>query len=308
MIGHNDAVGVLAMRIQVDELHEGHKHLVHIAHDHCADTFIALGFHGGLRTDRDPLTFEERRAMILETFPASMNIQIELLRDHPFSHERWCNWLDDLVASKYGNRPAVMIGSRDSFLGVYKKFGKHKTLFVEPVSDVSGSARRAAIVHSPAMSARQAIIHNELHRPAIAYSATDIAIVNDVRQEVLGIVKNWFDGLWSLPGGFVDPERDENDESAARRERGEELPMIKTPEAYSQLGPRIRVEDPRYRKSKDKIYSSLFVTRYRGGDLTPGDDAKGARWFGRDELKSMFVPWHQPLLDRIIARWDDQRK
>lgn len=300
-------IGVIVARFQVAKIHPGHEHLMRTAEEHFEENLLVLGDHGGMRTDRDPLTYEERRAMILETFP-DMNIQIERLRDHPFSHERWCNWLDDLVDAKYGDRQAIMIGSRDSFLTDYQKYGKHKTLYVEPICETSGTEMRRSIVDSPHMSAREKIIHHEQTRPAVGYSAADIAIVNDLSQSVLGIDKLWFDGLSSLPGGFVDPEKDESDEDAARRERSEELPSVQTSDKYTQLGPRIRIRDPRYRNSKDKIYSTLFVTNHRGGDLIPGDDAKGVRWFHRDELETKFVPWHQPLVQRLIERWDNQRK
>jgi ADP-ribose pyrophosphatase YjhB (NUDIX family) len=303
----NNAVGVLVMRLQVPRPTKGHEHLVHMAHHEFRDKLIVLGDHGGLRTCRDPLTYNERKTMIQECFPAEMSIAVERLRDHPFSPRRWCNWLDDLVTSKYGDRPAVMIASRDGFLDIYKKFGRHETLYVEPLVDVSGTAVRESIQHSSAMSAREAIIHHEVNRPSIAYSAADIAVVDDLSERVLGIDKHWFDGLSSFPGGFVDPEKDENDESAARREQSEELPDIKTDGKYLQLGQRIRVADPRYRNSKDKIYASLFVTRYRSGTLTPGDDAKGARWFARDELVKKFVPWHQPHVRRIVMRWNTMR-
>lgn len=301
-------LGVIVARFQVPDLHPGHLHLVRSAQEQCDELMIVLGDHGGLRTDRDPLTFQERRLMVEERFP-DMNIEIERLRDHPFSHNRWSNWLDELVGSKYGeSRQVTMIGSRESFLDAYKESGKYAVQYIEPVSDVSGTDLRKSIMHSANMTAREAIIHHEQTRPAVAYSAADIAIVNDLSQRVVGISKRWFDGLYSLPGGFVDAEKDENDEDAARRERSEELPDIVTSDDYTQLGKRIRIDDPRYRKSKDKIYSSLFVTKHRDGALTPGDDAKGARWFERDELESMFVPWHQPLVKRLIERWDNQRK
>lgn len=299
---HN--VGVAVVRFQVPELHPGHRHLISTLTERHAHKLIVVGDHGGMRTDKNPLTFIERKMMIEESFPPGMNIRIEKLRDHPFSNERWCHWLDDLVEKAYPGQKAVMFGSRDSFLSVYEQFGRHAVRMIEPITDISGTATRAAIVQSKSMKAREAIIYNELHRPAIAYSAEDIAIVDDVRERVLGITKLWFDGLWSLPGGFLDPEKDEHDEGGAKREKSEEVLGVSTTDVFMQLGPRIRVADPRYRDSKDKIYASLFVTQYRGGDPGAGDDAKGIRWFERDELEHMFVPWHQPHVERLKQRWD----
>lgn len=304
MIRQLQDTGVIVARFQVPELHPGHRHLInHVKQIH-SNMLIVLGNHGGLRTNHDPLTIPERTAMIREScnWP---NLRIESLRDHPFSHDRWSDWLDELVTSKFPGHGAIMYGSRQSFLDVYS--GKFKKQSVAPLDESSGTAQRAAIQPSSAMSAREAVIYNEMHRPSIAYSAADVAIVDDARERVLGITKHWFDGLWSLSGGFVDPEKDRHDEDTARRERGEEVLGVTTSDVYLKLGDRIRVDDPRYRKSKDKIFSQLFVTQFRGGSPGAGDDAKGVRWFERDELESMFVPWHQPLVARLKERWDHLR-
>jgi bifunctional NMN adenylyltransferase/nudix hydrolase len=295
------SVGVIVARFQVPELHAGHRHLIAEVLRRHPKAFIVLGDHGGLRTDRDPLTFKERAAMIEEAFPAD-SIMTGRLRDHPFCHKRWSAWLDELIESKYHHHKVVLYGSRDSFLDLYT--GGLTTQLIPAISTVSGTEQRKAIVHSPAMTARQAIIHHEMMRPAIAYSAADIAIVDDARERVLVITKHWFDGMWSLPGGFVDPEKDTDDEAAARRERGEEMLGITTGEEYEQLGARIKVADPRYRNAKDNIYATLFCTKYRGGVPEAGDDAKGVRWFSREDLRRMIVPWHQPHVERLVARWE----
>lgn len=300
-----NTLGVMAMRVQVPNLHPGHRHAVESTRKKFGKVLIVLGEHGGMRTDRDPLTYAERAAMIRETYPDEQTILIDRLRDHPFDHMRWSDWLDAVVEKNAPGSRATMCASRDGFLDLYT--GRHPKYRISPIKVASGTDIRKAIVHSPTMSAREAIIHHEMIRPAIAYSAADIAIVDDRNERVLAITKHWFDGLWSLPGGFVDPEKDTDDEAAARRERGEELLNIRTGDRYEQLGSRVRIEDPRYRNSKDKIYSTLFCTQYQGGVAAPGDDAKGTRWMSRDDLNRLMVPWHRPLVERLNKRWDDLR-
>lgn len=295
-------IGVIVMRVQVPKLHPGHQYLInHVTRIH-SNTLIVLGNHGGLPTDRDPLTVAERTEMLRESY-RDPNIKIDSLRDHPFSHVRWSAWLDELVEKNFPGRRACMYGgAHDSFLDVYT--GVHKKVPVARYLEESGTAQREAIVRSADMTARERAIYDQLHRPSILYSTVDIAPVDDAEERVLGVTKLWFDGKWSFSGGFVDPEKDRTDEDAARRERGEEVLGIKTFDVYQQLGKRMLVDDPRYRNSKDKIFTSLFVTQYRSGNAMPGDDAKGTRWFYRHELESMFVPWHQPLVERLKERWD----
>lgn len=298
------AVGVIVARFQVADLHAGHRYLIEQTRCNFPKTFIVLGEHGGLRTERNPLTFQERELMIRESYPGA-DLDIDRLRDHPFCHLRWSDWLDELIQKRYPGEKAVMIGSRNSFLGAYT--GKHEKRECTAIDEKSGTEQRQNIKYSSGMNARAAIIFHEMNRHATAYSAADIAIVDDEHERVLAITKHWFDGLYSLPGGFVDPEKDSCDEDTARRERGEELLNIVTSDHYEQLGARIRVEDPRYRDSKDKIYTTLFCTSYQGGVPTPGDDAKGARWMSRSELDKLIVPWHKPQIERIKARWNTLR-
>ncbi len=296
-------VGVAVMRVQVPDLHAGHRYVIdHMSRVH-SRSLIVLGYHGGMPTDRDPLTVEERTEMIRESYK-DPNLKIVSLRDHPFSHDRWSVWLDELVKKEFGEECQANMygGAHDSFLDTYT--GKFTKVPLTRFDESSGTAQRAAIVRSAGMSARERMIHFQIHRYPIAYSAEDVAIVDDQNERVLGIMKHWFDGRWSLPGGFLDPEKDIDDEAGARRERREELLGIKTTDVYLQLGKRIRVDDPRYRGSKDKIYTTLFANQYRSGTAVGGDDAKGARWFNRNELRSMFVPWHLPLVERLEERWD----
>src|SRR5262249_27900653 len=109
-----DSIAVVAARFQVPELHPGHRHLIDKAIERHRNVLIVLGDHGGLRTAHDPLTFDERKEMVLERYVN--RVQIERLRDHPWSHERWSVWLDEIIESRYRSRPALLFHSRQSAL------------------------------------------------------------------------------------------------------------------------------------------------------------------------------------------------
>jgi 8-oxo-dGTP diphosphatase len=99
-------------------------------------------------------------------------------------------------------------------------------------------------------------------------------------------------GLWSLPGGRIEPG--ETDQQAVVREVLEETglrvecgPLLGTAELPGPDGAVIDVSD----------YRAVIT----GGELTPGDDADDARWVTAAELADL------PLTDGLagyLAAWD----
>ena len=298
-----DPAGVIVARFQVPALSNGHRHIIDHVLRRRENVLIVLGAHGGERTDYDPLTFDERADMVRSEYP-SAPIRIVKLRDHPFSTDRWSMWLDELIAKEYGDRDALLYGSRNSFRTVYT--GKYGTEFVESCPSLSGSEIRTKLAFSSQLSAREAIIYTQQPRSPIAYSANDIAVLDEINQRVLLGTKDWFDGKWAILGGFLDPELDKNDFMAAGRGKGEEGLGVNAGELRP-LGDRFRVDDPRYRRGRDKIFSRLFTCTYHGGDPIGGDDIARVRWFGRHELREAVVPWHTPHVDQLEAYWSGRK-
>lgn len=137
-----------------------------------------------------------------------------------------------------------------------------------------------------------------------ALTAVDIAVVRP-GAVLLGRKKN--STRWCFPGGFVDHTKDANVQAAARRELQEEAPGCPIHAELTFLdGPQIA--DPRYANDKDRIFSMLFLARYKTtARWTPksADDLEEVAWFAlsRDALafarfitKDTLVPWHRPLL------------
>lgn len=87
-------------------------------------------------------------------------------------------------------------------------------------------------------------------------------------------------GLWSLPGGRVEPG--ETDEQAVSREVAEETGLVVRPGslvgAVRRAGAGGAVLD---------IYD--YAATVTGGDLAAGDDADDARWVTRAELAALPV-------------------
>lgn len=132
--------GVVIGRFQVPALHIGHRFLLTHAKERHAALIIIVGVSPAL-DEKNPLSFEERREMLLEVHP---DASIVPLSDHP-SDEAWSALLDALVETHADD--AMLYGSRDSFIPFYS--GRFPTHFVEPVKSPSGTDIRHEVISLP---------------------------------------------------------------------------------------------------------------------------------------------------------------
>ena len=138
-------IGIIVGRFQVPELHPGHLHLIKFALDNFEEVHAVIGVTKGDKLDqKNPLPYEAREIMILETFPELFGKlhTIEDIGNYPV----WVQKLDEILEPLAKDGVIHIIGSRDSVATRYKEFGgKHEIAIIEPLECFSGTGARNTI-------------------------------------------------------------------------------------------------------------------------------------------------------------------
>lgn len=292
----NADIGVIIARFQVHELHEAHKDLIQKVSGYHNKVIIFLGVPIIPSTKKNPLDFATRKAMVQDFIP---NAVILPLRDQR-SNDEWSRVLDDEIKVPYGDKTAILYGSRDSFIPYYK--GKYETAELTTKLYISGTEVRRQLSRELRNSAdfRAGVIHTTYSKRPVTWSTVDICPYNKDGQILLG--KKPHENKWRFIGGFVDP-KDMSDEAAAKRELHEEAGMIEVgPMEYITSQ---KVNDWRYRGTEDGIMTRLFVTEYLWGKIEPSDDISELLWIDIGEvekdLRSIIMEEHQELMIKLLT-------
>lgn len=293
---------IIIGRFQVDSLTAGHRHFIDsvIRKRKNAQLVFFIGAAPYSYNTRTPIPPPMIAKMLKFHYPCI----VKIIPDNP-SDEIWSQQIDR-EASKYKN--PVLFGSRDSFIPRY--YGKLKCIEIKQLQGVSGSARRKQIASNYSSNSphfRAGIIHAVENRFPTAYATVDIAVINNTMgSEGRGIVLKKQELLlgrkpgrtqFCFIGGFVDSS-DESLEAAAWRELNEEVKAIQTHEV-KYIGS-TKVDDFRYRGTKDGIITSLFVTYKLGGGEMAADDLEEVKWFDLANFDmSVLSEYHHPLLKML---------
>jgi bifunctional NMN adenylyltransferase/nudix hydrolase len=291
--------GIVIGRFQTDVSHAGHALLIDEVNKNSDQLVIVIGESPLCLTSRNPLSLSLRVDMIKEEYPEA---DVLTLKDNP-SDEKWSENLDKLL-EKYDN--VTLFGSRDCFFPHYH--GKHNVCLVATMLNKSSTERREKIanlefkmrdVHKP--SFRKGIIYAVENRFPTAFPTVDIALLKwnntDFEDVEILLGRKPNRETYCIIGGFVDP-KDSSFEAAAARELSEEVQGIQTHE-FTYIGS-TKIDDFRYRGTKDGIITSLFTTFIMGGTPRAADDIEEVKWFLLKDIDMTKISdYHHPLIEMI---------
>lgn len=128
------------------------------------------------------------------------------------------------------------------------------------------------------------------------YTADPIVFTTDAMPKVL-LIKRRDNGLWALPGGFVD--ENENPIDAGRRELYEETRLEIPPEEPTIVyaGP---VDDYRATLYAWPETVAMLWKVAAPADITASDDAEDAQWVALDKLPEELHGSHRDLIEQAL--------
>jgi bifunctional NMN adenylyltransferase/nudix hydrolase len=267
-------IGVIICRMQVHILTPAHIALLNKVCENHKKVIICLGVPK-IPDDRNPLDFATRKIMIQNYYP---NVMIIPINDCRYNKD-WSNNLDKQISLVFGDRKTLLYGSRDSFISYYS--GKHQV--IELISNVnySGTEVRKEVRREILETSdyRAGVITGKADRYPTAYNTVDVACINNSGEVLLARKPD--EDKFRFIGGFIDP-KDESKEASASREFGEETGGCEIGDLKYVCSQKI--DDWRYRRSKDSIMTTLFVGKFIFGSPTPTDDVCELKWYDIIEL------------------------
>lgn len=300
---------VIVARMQIGEPHEGHKFLINYAKEHSDKLLFVLGESQTRINDKHPLPFSVREIMMKEYYPECRVLKLPDFR----SDETWTEKLDELINYNIPSKNEITLYcSRDGFKSAYT--GKYPVIEVETPVEQSATEIRAELARIPPTTkeGRNAVIWASQYKYPAAFPCVDVALIKfygtvdpaieDPKvytSHMILIGRKHGEDIWRLPGGFVDPT-DESYEAAAQRELGEECGHVNT-HGFKYVCSK-KINDWRYRGSKDGIISSLFLTYFMSGAVCAGDDLEEVKWVTLAEAEATIAPFHLELVRCVIKK------
>lgn len=295
MTRRND-VGVAVGRFQVEDPHEGHLRLIRSITRRHKRTILMVGDRDIQRNDVHSLDFETRKMMLEHWFPS---IEVVELRDVG-DNAKWSRLLD-VKLRELGADKVRLYGSRQSFIDAYE--GVHPCVLLPQVGTVSGTELREDIARAPINSRafRRGIIYAMKRRYPQGHPTIDVALLRRDADGTVWVVlgkRDISDEKWRFPGGFFDTKLDDSLEHTVLRELAEETGITRVG-LPRYIGSK-RIDDWRYRDSKDRIITSFYYTSYGSGELNPTDDLAVVEWHKVTSLSDIIVDTHIPLADMLV--------
>lgn len=293
--------------------HNGHKSVIEQALQLTDRVVVVMGGHNSTRTTKDPFNSSERRAMIRGTFPDGDQVRIATARDFTYDTGSWINEVEAMVELTAGYqlnpRVGIMVHEQDysGYDGdtfehwegipiVEDPNTEHATIirsrYLETGYVLSSKTPMATKVimrdHKMSDSFLRTVQEHQYikdykkpyaHLPYPPIFQTVDAVIFNRRNEILLIKRGGElgNGLWALPGGFVDAHETLYD--AVVREVREETGLEVGFDTWHSISQRC-FDDPN-RSVLGRIITNCFKFKSNTmGDVKvqAGDDAQDYQW------------------------------
>ena len=292
------SLGVIVGRFQTPELHSEHKALFDYVCSKHEKVICYLGLSPILGDPKNPLDFHQRRVMIGESYP---NVQCFYIKDCK-SNEQWAQNLDGQINDMLmPMQRALLYGSRDSFIKAYHDGGgKNDTEVLESKSMISATQYREKASRGITANyhVRLGMVLGSFMRYPTSYTTIDVAIMDESRTKVwLG--RKSTEQEFRFVGGFTDPNSETIEDDAKREALEETHLVISEPEYLCSM----KIEDWRYRSSRDCIKTTFWIADRIGGDPQADDDLAEIRLFDLKDFlyEDGYAPFDNPYKVDIIV-------
>lgn len=289
-------VAIVIARFQVPELHKGHIEIMNTVLAKHNRVIVALGVPAFAGSQRNPLDFKAREAMVKERYPNVTVIPIKDQRENTY----WTAELDKTISSMLSHcETACIYGSRDSFIKCYS--GKFDVIELVPNTVISGATVREKVAKHYEQTAafRAGYIAACYNRFPIVKPTVDVAIIRG-DSVYLGFKPGV--ALAQFPGGFVEKCNIESHDQMmynARKEVNEETGLECT--GYELIG-HYHVADWRHIGVPDWVVTTFYLAQYQSGCPKAADDIVGLELV---PFKSLFgggvkvIPEHEVLVKAL---------
>jgi bifunctional NMN adenylyltransferase/nudix hydrolase len=218
--------------------------------------------------------------------------------------ELWSKNLDNKVREAFAHGSVTLYGGRESFISHYS--GRFSYEEVSNAIEQSATARRNQIKREvrDTEDFRAGILYHAANSYPNVFPCVDAAIIKEGENPMILVARKPNEKLYRFPGGHVDPE-DSSYEAAAKREAREECGSIELGKAEYVTS--MRVDDWRYRSSRNKITTALYKMKYLWGSVSANDDIVECKWMEASELLEEgsivknIVPEHRELMIALLG-------
>lgn len=303
--------------------HIGHTHAILKASDIADSVVVLVGSSFQPRTSKNPFTFEEREQMIhkgIDGHVAQARVLVRPIADYPYLEHEWIANIQRVISDLgVADEDIVLVGhAKDESSYYLKVFPQWTQVDTGLGYEVDATAVREFLFTDKMQYATSVLNENvvayinewkttpagiQMHKEwnsvqdykkswgyapfAPTFVTVDAVVVQSGHVLMIQRGKNPGQGLWALPGGFLD-QKDRSLFDAAVRELKEETRIKLQEDTIKRCYRSSGVYDAPGRDLRGRTITHAFLFKLNDANSLPqiraADDAANARWVKLSEL------------------------